>query len=235
MMNLRSSALEAAVEPLSPVWGEAHGMRVPLHYSDSESELSQVETLAIADLSLLPKFGVKGPGAEAFLKREGVSTPTEVYGIDSIAGGGWVVRVDRDEFFLEEALAGNKVESLDAALGVGGAGVYRVEHQETGLLLCGINAVQVFRQTCGYPFEIEPGIGQEDQPIRSTEYVLTRVALATCAILRYTWNGIPAYRIWCVPSSGRYLWETLLEICNDLGGKPVGLSCYRNTFGKDVA
>jgi len=31
-----------------------------------------------------------------------------------------------------------------------------------------------------------------------------------------------AYRVWCDGTYGAYLWETLCEVAQDLGGGPVG-------------
>ena len=216
----RSSAIESAIDQLGPQWGDVHGMRVPLHFGDPESERRQLQTLALADVSVLPKVGVKGPGAEAFVSEEGIPVPEDVYDSARLSDGGWIVRVDRDEFFVEEGPEGGTVAALRSVLASDKPGVYRIERQETGLLLCGTQAVDVLRQTCGYPFEVEPG--------SDTEFVYTRVAAISASVLRHTFAGVPAYRIWCVPSSGRYLWEEVHQICSDLGGTAVGLSSLQS-------
>jgi sarcosine oxidase subunit gamma len=223
-VTLRNSALETALESLTPEWGELYGMRVPLSYTDAEVEGRQMETLALADLSALPKLGLKGPGVDAFVAAQGIEPPADVYGFARLPGGGWVIRVDGDELFMESGIDqddrdADLLKKLDESLGEERPGVYRIERQETGLLLSGTLAVNVIRQTCGYPFEIGPGV--------ESEFVYARVAVTSCAILKHSLNGFPVYRIWCVPSSGRYLLETLLDISRDLGGQPVGLSCYR--------
>ena len=43
---------------------------------------------------------------------------------------------------------------------------------------------------------------------------------------------IPAFQIWCDPSYGPYLWETLLEIVREKGGGPVGMSSVFPELGK---
>jgi sarcosine oxidase subunit gamma len=203
---------------LEPVWGEIHGMRVPMHFSDEAAELRQLEHLSLADLSALPKLGVKGPQATSFLESHGIDLPGDLHDRKSLDGNGLVIRVDSSEYFLEEGISDTTVREISNNLGRGKPGAYRVERQETGLLLSGTEAVRVLRQTCAYPFE--PG---------NERFVLTRVALVSCAVLHEHRPGIPFYRIWCAPSSGTYLWETLLRIVQELGGTAVGMSCIQQS------
>lgn len=208
----RQSPLESAVADAKPVWDTCHGMRVPMAFS---TDLETLEELSLCDLSALPKIGVKGPGAASFLQEQGLVLPGELYGKEPTVSDGLVLRVDSNEYFLEEGISGKTVEGVSSALGTGRPGLCRVERQDAGLLLSGAEAFRVLRQTCAYPFEPEKEC-----------FVMTRVAQVSCAVLQERGEGAPFYRIWCAPSSGSYLWETLLEIVQELGGKPVGLSCY---------
>ena len=41
-------------------------------------------------------------------------------------------------------------------------------------------------------------------------------------------GDVPAYRLWCEPSYGEYLFAALLEIVQELGGGPVGWECLED-------
>ena len=54
---------------------------------------------------------------------------------------------------------------------------------------------------------------------------MTRVAGVSCCVFPDTIGGIPAYRIWVDTSYALYLWETLVEICESVGGGVIGAGC----------
>jgi sarcosine oxidase subunit gamma len=54
------------------------------------------------------------------------------------------------------------------------------------------------------------------------------VALTSCSIKREPLGDVPAYRLWCEPSYGEYLFAALLEIVHELGGGPVGWDCFED-------
>ena len=195
---------------------EGHPQRVTRQASGKEGQ-QQIEKLALCDLSTLPKLGVKGPGAESMLERADIPIPEGVYQWRSLDDGGLVIRVDRNEFFLEEGVSSTRLERLATALGHGEPGAYRVPRYDTGLMLSGTEARLVLSQTCAYPFG---DVGEV--------FIITRVALVSVAVIKLNVQGIPLYRIWCAPSFGEYLRETLLEIVSDLGGKSVAPLSYRS-------
>jgi len=210
----RSSALESSLESLGPIWTERFGMRVPLRFREIEEERKQFENLAICDLSALPKMGVKGRGAVACLREEGLTVPERIYGWRQLEDGGLAIRTDRNEVFLEEGIEGSTLAGLSKKLGRGATSVDRVERQDTCLLLSGSRAIEVLRQTCSFNFSVE-----------SETVVMTRIALVSCMVLSCREAGVPVYRIWCIPSYGVYLWENLLQIVAELGGDAVGVEC----------
>ena len=54
----------------------------PVHRALADGENITAGTLQLSDLSSLPKFGIKGPQAETWLKGHGVEVPDEVYAYD---------------------------------------------------------------------------------------------------------------------------------------------------------
>jgi glycine cleavage system aminomethyltransferase T len=212
----RTSPVASSLEKLDPTWDERFGMRVPLRFRGIEEEKAQFGDLAVSDLSALPKLGLKGAGALAWLSEAGIPVPDGIYDWNRMEGDGLVLRIDRNEVFLEEGSRGAVVGRLAARPGLGTTElVQRVEHQEAGFLLSGGRAWEVLRQVCSYDFRDA-----------SETVVMTRAAAVSCMVLPGRVAGVPVYRIWCVPSYGVYLWDNLLQIVSGLGGSAVGLACF---------
>ena len=212
-MYSRSSPMASLVEGMRPTWTELYEMQVPLHFGDAAKERKQFEDLAICDLSVLYKLGVKGSGSAEWLQTQGIQVPGAVYEWLPLAGAGIVARVDRHEFFLEDGLASPRTPQLSVALGDPVPGVQRVWRQDAGVLLSGRKSGEVLAQTCGLPLE----------PL-SNSLIMTRVAGISASLLSLQVDGVQVFRLWFPPTYGPYIWETLSEIVRELGGGPVGLA-----------
>ncbi len=70
-------------------------------------------------------------------------------------------------------------------------------------------------QTCGIDFD---GTGQD-------RLIFTRVAGVSAAILPESIGAVSVFRFWIDASYAIYLWETLFEICDSLGGSLIGATC----------
>ena len=226
------SPIQGTWEKLSPTWGTVGSTRCPLHFDDPQREREIASAVALADLSMLRKVGVKGPGSTAWLRDIGLNLPDRVYGCHDSETDGLVARVDQGEFFIEAGLtaagfSAGAVDRVAEGLERGVPGASRVDRQDAGLLLCGQDAHKVIEQTCGYDFEHGHGTRRDESVI-----VMTRVAAVSVAVRLFNLkpdcesSNVPAFRIWTAPSYGVYLWEALLEIVRDLGGGPVGLGAF---------
>ncbi len=189
-------------------------MAAVLRFSDPEQEDRLKERLALADLSCLPRLGLKGAGVSAWLGENGLKTAEALYAVTPIEDHGILVRIDREEVVLEDGLQGQVVARIRDRLSANPPGVYRVERQEASFLLVGSRTIQVLRQTCGHHFRESKG-----------QVVLSRVAGVSCRLLPVELSGIAGLRIWLDPSYSVYLWETLLGIVREDGGDAVGLGC----------
>ncbi len=206
--------MQPLLSELNPTWEQRSWSRVPVHFGNPEGERRQLGDLGLCDLSFLPKLGVKGPAAEAWLNQQGIETPGGVYQVARSESGVLVLRVDRNEFFLEDDLQGDQITALSGALGSGQPGAYRVNRQEASVLISGRRAPLVLAQTCACEFE---SAGEQ--------LVMTRVALVSCTVLPVHLGGERGFRLWFSPAYGVYLWESLLAIVGELGGSPLGIGC----------
>ena len=206
------SPVHHQLSSLGAQWGQVAQCPIALHFGEPEAEAAAARTLGLCDQSALPKLGLKGPGAAAWLTRKELKPPKEIYDSGPLPDGGLVMRNGTHEFFLESGFAARSVPKLAEALGSARSGVHRVERQDATFVLCGERAWEVLAQTCGVNVrDAEPG-----------RLVLTRVAVVSCGILPQEIDGNVQFRLWVDPSTALYLWETLAQITEDLGGRIVG-------------
>ncbi len=202
----RRSPVHHLLEPTATVWGRLAGAPVALRLGPAEEESAAAKALALCDVSALPKVGIRGPAAEAFLRGQGVELPPATYDVLPHAGG-LVVRLGSADFFFE----GGDMSRFDTMP----PGVYRVERQDATFLLCGSRALEVLAQLCSYDFRAAP-----------RRLVLTRAGGVNCGVLPDQVNGIALFRFWVDPTFAVSFWEMLAEIAGELGGRVVGAGCF---------
>jgi len=211
MNYLRTSPLHDAFGALQPTWSESHGMRIA---SRVGGEGAVAEILTLADLSCLPKVGLKGPLAAQWLTAQGVPVPPEANTWMALPGEGVIARLGRSEFFLEDGAAAGMAARVRTSLGSGADGVYPVIRQDCGILLAGARANELLVQTCNVNFaEIDPAKGIA---------VMTQMIGVGVLVIRTHLRQMSCYRIWCDPTFAPYFWETISEIAAELGGGVIG-------------
>ncbi len=211
MNYLRTSPLHDAFNTLQPAWDESHGMHTASRVGGGDAA---IETLALADLSCLPKSGLKGPAAAQWLVAQGVPVPPEANTWTALPDDGVIARLGRSEFFLEDGAAGGMATRTRIALGTGTAGVYPVIRQDAGILLAGERSNELLAQTCNVNFaEIDP---------ERRVAVMTQMIGVGVIVIRTHLRKLPCYRIWCDPTFAQYFWETLSGIATELGGGVIG-------------
>lgn len=208
-MTLRHSPLHDIIAPLQPEWGQLANMAVPLRIPGDERTL----TIRLGDASCLPRMGVKGAGAEAWLLSQGIDTLPGINGWLRTPSGMLVARLARSEFFLEDCVGGGTLQQLRQALAPA-AGVTPVLRQDASLALAGPQVNALLTQVCNINFLAwQP----EDRVV-----IMTTMAGVSVLVLWEPVQGAPRYRLWCDPTFAPYLWETLLEIAREHGGGAAG-------------
>ena len=184
-------------------------------FQTEEAQQAALRTLGLSDVSHLTKLGVKGRNAENWLSNQGVDVPAGIYASNRLADDGLIIRLGTDEFLLQSGSEDESVPALAARLESDQEHVYRVERQEGAFWLVGSRAREVLAQTCGVDFRQAP----------SQRLVLTRVAGVNCGVFPDPMADAPAYRLWVDYTYAAYLWETLLQICQDLDGRVISPEC----------
>ena len=208
----RSSPVHAQLAALLPQWDERRGMSVASRIAGDDA--AKLNAVALADLSFLPRFGLKGPGAEQWLESRDIAVPARANTWASLPGAGVIARLGRSEFFLEDGAADDTVGTIRTALGSGAAGVYPVIRQDAGFALAGRRVNELLVQTCNVNFQ--------DSGAEVGLAVMTQMIGVSVLVIRTDSKRLPCYRLWCDPTFAPYFWETLSEIATDLGGGVIG-------------
>jgi sarcosine oxidase subunit gamma len=197
------------VEYRSPIHGTLLGA---IHACNPGQKTAALRQLALCDLSALPKLGVKGAGAEAWLREQGIEVPPATYDTRALESAeGVIVRLGVSDFFLEGGISDNVLSRLSAELARFPPQVYRVERQDATILLTGERAPEVLAQLCSIDFRSAP-VGR---------VCLTRVGGVSCAVLPQA-SEAPLFRLWVDYTYAVAFWEALVEVSGELGGQIVG-------------
>lgn len=209
MNALRQSPIYDSLQQLGGTWQEINGMRVMHSLPDDEVNAT---SLGIADLSFLPRFGVKGAGAAAWLSSQSIPIPDRPNSWDALAETGIIARLGMSEFLIEDSATSPQLTKACTSLP---AKVYPVLRQDLAIALIGSQVNELLLQTCSFNFQ---SLSIAERPVILTSMVGVNVTVIQCDR-----QGLPFYRIWCDGTFGEYLWQTLLEIARELGGGAIGV------------
>jgi len=164
------------------------------------------DLLTITDHSLLPRAGVKGPGAAAWLAALGLNLPASPNHWLELPQGGLVDRLGQSEYLID----GNAEVVAKIAATARTPGVYPVLRQDASFSISGSCVSELLMQTCNVDFRIldaDPAL-----------LLMTSMVGVSVVVVPLKTGASPNYRLWCDGTYGLYLWETLNEIISELGG-----------------
>jgi hypothetical protein len=166
---------------------------------ERQVEATRMARVAIADVSGLPRFTVKGPAAADAVAASGLPVPDAYF--QPVATGPWsfVARTGRAEFWVEGA--------LEAVSGVPPGALIFVR-QDVSLLLTGSEVPALLAEVLSSPVEpLEP----ERERLH-----FVQVAKVGCALMLRR-GPTPTAQIWVDPTYAPYLGEVLRDIGRELG------------------
>ena len=223
----RTSPLHSALEKLISQWSTINHMQVVASIGTPASEREKLQTIALADLSHLKRCGLKGPGAEAWLKSIGIEPPPGINQWAPLGPCSLIARLASSEFLLEDNVGQDYADRVRTQLGRGVPGVTPVLRQDAEIVLAGPRINELLLQTCSFNFA---ALDLVSRPI-----VMTSMIGVSVLLIPITRHGAPFYQIWCDGTYAVYLWEHLLEIAVELGGGAVGLSAlFPETMGNNT-
>jgi sarcosine oxidase, subunit gamma len=178
------------------------------------------------------RLGLKGPRAAEWLVAQGIVLPmapnTWTHSEQSMAADVLLVaRLGTGEFFLEEGTAGTTLKRLSPSLDEHPPGVYPVLREDWAFDLGGEQVHDVLTQVCNVNFA---ALSLDSNPLIMT----LMIGVAVLVVPQHRWDtqGGPLhrepaerrYRIWCDPTFGPYLGESLGAVVSECGGSYTGVS-----------
>jgi sarcosine oxidase, subunit gamma len=159
----------------------------------------------LTDNSHLARLGLKGPLAAAWLQERGFAIPDLANSWTAPASDEQdiVVRLGTTEFFLEQAMNGEKLRALTIELFKPVPGVYPVLREDRAFVLGGVGADEVLAQMCNVNFSA----------LRHEREAVMTMMIGVAVIVAPQGNAARRrYRIWCDPSYGDYLLSSLQDV-----------------------
>lgn len=194
-----------------------------------KGEVTLARRLALVDLSPLPRTGFKGPGALAWLDRQGAPAPEADNAAAALDDGTLVARLAPSEALL----LGNPVGTAAAIAKLDGkeadgfaAGAYRVPRRDNNawFRLTGRQAAACMAKLCGV--DLRPD-GFADLAVAQTQ-----VARLSAIVIRQDLAGgrtpVLAYHLLFDSASAEYLWDVLVDAMAEFDGGPAGLDALQS-------
>ena len=168
------------------------------------------------------RLGLKGPRAAEWLEARGIPRPeTPNHWVAAAPAGAdeamLVARLGSAEFFIEDCAGGDRLRGLQLALGQGQPGVYPVLREDAAFALSGPGSHDVLTQVCNVNFA---DLDLTGQPVIMT--LMIGVAVLVVPQMAGAW---PRCRIWCDPTFGEYLEESLGTVVTESGGNHTRKTC----------
>lgn len=194
----------------------------------ARDEGALARTLALADVSPLPRIGFKGAGAADWLASQGLSVP-DINRLAQQADGSMVLRLGANDIMVTTGLdaASTRPATLLAAWQAlenppASPRGFPVPRQEgyCALILSGAQAASCLAKLCGVdlrPHRFEDGAIAQ-----------TSVARLSAVIARSDLNGTLAYRLYADSASAEYWWDCLIDAMQEFGGGVVGIAALRS-------
>ncbi len=219
----RRTAMHHLQLRMGAVMADADGWRLPLHYGDAARESGWLrETVGISDVSPIGKVRVVGEDAALaaaalapLAVEQKVGSVIEVDSLPGRGGGLLTVCLAPDEFLILTPAgdAQAAVERMRAA----GAGCAHAVDVTSGI--CGMSLAGPATQallSCITEIDTSPSVMPDMTCVQS------RFAGIQGLLLRRDAGSFPIYQLYAGREFGEYLWETLIQSAEEVGGGAVG-------------
>jgi sarcosine oxidase subunit gamma len=180
-----------------------------------------MSALALTLLEPRDRLGLKGPRAADWLAAQAIALPTASNtwahsGEPSAAAEVLVARLGQHEFFLEDGTDGTTLKRISPFLNEHPPGVYPVLREDWAFHLGGAQVHDVLAQVCNVNFAA--------LPLESNPLIMTLMIGVAVLVVPQNKSTERHYRIWCDPTFGPYLSESLGAVVSECGGSYTGVS-----------
>jgi len=200
-------------------WEVINDMNMAVQYASHDVEAARKQVLAVADVSCLIRYGIKGPQAIAWLQTRNIVVPPQANQWVFNDRTSLVLRLGNTEFLIEDQLDGVTCAQL-CSDNARVEQVYPVLRADAAFIVSGRASLELFSEISA--------LDLSEKALAKHAVIMTQIAGISTTIIRMQLNNEPIYRIWCDGTYGVYLWQVLVEIAKELGGGPVGLGLYQS-------
>ena len=159
--------------------------------------------ISIIDVSNLPRFGIKGREASAWLSSHNITLPATANSWAIGNDSSLILRLGNSEFLVEDQKQGQTTALLQTASKNRIAGIYPVARADTSFMLMGGAVPDLLSEICMLD------IRQETHP---HALYMTQIASISATLLQQQLDGDTVVRLWCDGTHHQYMLETLSAI-----------------------
>ena len=186
--------------------------------------------LKLVDLSVLPRWGLKGRGVASWLTRHGTTMPIADNRAERQQDGSLLARLSPTEVLILAPLAGKSIiaEPIEQMAQDGQDTCYPAPRRESHcwFVVIGSDAAKMFAKLCGV--DLSPGrfdVGQVAQ---------TSVARLNAIVIRQDLGGLLAFFVLADSASAEYLWDCLLDAMAEFSGAACGADAIVDLLSTSV-
>lgn len=206
------------------VFTDLGDVTIPANFGDSDAnELNAAKQMGLAELSTLPRGGIKGADTQAWLDENGYQVGEESNRAYLQTDGKLVAKLAPGEVLILPAMAtlpegdgGCEPQGYED-----GRLCYPVPRRESNLWfrVTGEATAKMFAKICGVDLRHE----------RFTNHAIAQTGMAriNVIVIRDDIGETPAYHLLTDSASAAYIWGALLDAMDEFGGKPVGMDALQ--------
>ena len=187
-------------------------------FGETSDPASLASGLKLVDLSVLPRWGLKGRGIASWLARHGMTMPVADNRAERQQDGSLLARLASAEVLILAPVIGKSVLAgpIERMAPGGEDACYGAPRRESHcwFVVIGSDAAKMLAKLCGV--DLSPGrfaIGQIAQ---------TSVARLGAIVIRQDLGGLLAFFLLADSASAEYLWDCLLDAMAEFAGAVCG-------------
>ncbi len=174
-----------------------------------------ITKLKLADLSLIPRWGLKGRDAFAWLAAQGASVPTRDNLAERQRDGSLIARLSPGEALVLAALPDGQATlraAIEALPSEGIGACYPAPRWDSHCRfgLSGADAPRMFAKLCGVDLAV--------QSFPNGSVAQTSVARLSAIIIRHDIGNAVAFSLLADTASAEYLWDCLIDAMDEFSG-----------------
>jgi sarcosine oxidase subunit gamma len=185
-----------------------------LRQADVAASSGRVDApLKLADLSLVPRWGLKGRGVGAWLARYGARIPSDDNGAEIQNDGSRVARLSPTEVLVLSPRDGQSLaDVIERIAPEGEDACYSVPRRDSHcwFVVTGEDAHKMFAKLCAV--DLAP------DRFPNGQIAQTSVARLSAIVIRNDLKGTLSFSLLADSASAEYLWDCLLDAMTEFGG-----------------